>query len=395
MRLPSEHFDYILIFPHFQDIMISIQLTLLKMVDKTKLQKLAKIIVNYSIAVKKGEKVLLKGYGFDCYPLVLELYRESMKAGALQIDVRFSTDEFARIFFDNANETQLKYLTELDKKVADSYDAMVQIVADENPYELTDVDIKKMNISQKARKPLSDILHKKKWCLFYYPNLASAAMAKKNLETWEDFVFDSCLLDWKKEEKLQKKFVSLMKNVKKVRIKGEETDLMLSVAGQKWVVCCGRHNLPDGEIFTSPVRDSVNGVIRYNVPTHYHSHDFDWVKLWLKDGKVVKGESNNQKALNEILDTDDGSRYYGEFAFGLNNNIKEGTRQILFDEKMGKSLHMALGKCYEDEAPNGNDSSVHWDLIFKFKEAGAELWFDDKKVFSKTKWVDKRFGFLN
>lgn len=364
------------------------------MVSKIKLQKLAKIIVNYSISVKKGEKILLRGYGFDSYPLIKEIYRECMKAKALQIDVRFSNEEIIRLFFENADDIQLKYLNELDKKVADSYDAMIQISADENPYELTDVDIKKINISQKARKPLSDILHKKRWCLFYYPNLASAAMAKKNLEEWEDAVFDSCLLDWKKEEKLQKKFVKLMLKVKHVRIKGKETDLELSIKGQKWQTCCGKHNLPDGEIFTSPIKTSVNGVIRYNVPTHYHSHDFDWVKIWVKDGKVVKEESNNQKAVTEILNTDDGARYFGEFAFGLNNNIKQGTRQILFDEKMGKSLHMALGKSY-DSCSNGNDSSVHWDLIFKFKEAGAEIWFDKKKVYSKTKWIDKRFGFLN
>jgi aminopeptidase len=364
------------------------------MVDKQKIKKLAHIIANYSIDVKKGEKVLLKGYGFDSYPLVKEIYRECLKAGAIAVDVKFSTDELGKVFFDEANEAQMKYVTKLDEKIADSYDAMVQIVADNNPYEMSGVDIKKIYMVQKSHKKLSDILHKKKWCLFYYPNLASAQTAKKSLEEWEDFVFDSCLVDWKAEEKMQEKFVALMSKVKHVRIVGDETDLSLSIDGQKWRTCCGRFNLPDGEIFTSPVRTSVNGVIRYNVATHYQSQDFDWVKLELKNGKVVNEESNNQKALTEILDTDKGSRFYGEFAFGLNNMIKEGTRQILFDEKMGKSLHMALGKCY-DECPNGNDSNVHWDLIFKFKEACAVLYFDWKKVFEKGKWVDKRFVFLN
>ncbi len=364
------------------------------MVDKQKILKLADIITNYSIAVKKGEKILLRGYGFASYPLIKELYRACLKAGAHQVDVRFSVDELSRIFFDEANEKQLKHITALDKKIADSYDAMVQIVADTNPYELTDVDIKKIYTAQKARKPLSDILHKKRWCLFYYPTSASAALAKKSLEEWEDFVFDSCLKDWRKEEKKQIKFVNLMKKVKMVKIVGEETDLEVNIAGQKWKTCCGKCNLPDGEIFTSPVRDGVNGYIKYNVPTHYRSHDFDWVKLWLENGKVVKEESNNQKALTEILDTDKGSRHYGEFAFGMNNSVKEGTRQILFDEKMGKSLHMALGKCYE-EAPNGNDSNVHWDLIFRFEWAKAKLWFDGKLVYDKKKWVDKKFEFLN
>ncbi len=363
------------------------------MIDKTKLKKIAKIMVNYSISVKKGEKILLRGYGFDSYPLIKEIYEECIKAGAIQVDVRFSNDELARLFFEHANEQQMTYLTDLDKKVSGSYDAMIQIIADENPYELSDVDIKKLYKVQKTRKPLSDILHKKRWCLFHYPNLASAALARKGLEEWQDFVLDSCLLDWEKEEGLQKKFISLIEKVKTVRIAGIETDLTLSIKGQKWRTCCGKYNMPDGEIFTSPVRNSVNGFIKYNVPTYYQSNDFDWVKLHLKNGKVVKEESNNQKALVEILNSDSGSRFYGEFAFGLNNNIKEGTRQILFDEKMGKSLHMALGKCYE-ECPNGNDSVVHWDLIFKFAPAHAELFFDGEKMFSNGKWL-KKFTFLN
>ncbi len=364
------------------------------MVDKAKLKKLAKIMINYSTALKPGEKILLRGYGFDSYPLIKELYTEAIKAGASEVDVRFSTDELARIFLANGSPKQIQQLTELDKKVADSYDAMIQIIADENRYELSGIDHEKLRMSRSARKPLSDILHKKKWCLFYYPNVASASLAQTSLEEWEDFVLDSCLLDWPKVQKLEMKFIEIMKTVKKVRIVGKETDLEVAIGGQKWRACCGQRNLPDGEVFTGPVRTKVNGHIRYNTPSHYHGQDFEWVKLWLKDGKVVQEDSNNKKALTEILNTDAGARYFGEFAFGLNENIKKATRQILFDEKMGKSLHMALGKCYE-ECPNGNDSAIHWDLIFRFKEAGAVLYFDGKKVFEKGKWVDKKLVFLN
>lgn len=364
------------------------------MIDLSKLKKLAKIITNYSVEVKPGEKVLLRGYGFESYPLIKEVYRECMRAGAIEVNVRFSEEEISRIFFEEANEKQLKYLNKIELEMAKSYDVMVQIVADKNPYEMKDTDMKKIQITQKARKPLSDILTKKRWCLFYYPNVASAALAKKSLEDWENFVMDSCLLDWKKEEELQKKFIEIMKKVKKVRITGKETDLEVNIAGQKWLTCCGKFNMPDGEVFTSPVRTGVNGFIRYNVPTNYMSHDFNFVKLTLKDGKVIKEQSDNDSALKEILSTDKGARYFGEFAFGLNNKIKEGTKQILFDEKMGKSLHMALGRCYE-EAPNGNDSSIHWDLIFNFKWSNAELYFDNKKVFSKGKWTDRKLSFLN
>jgi len=364
------------------------------MVNTKKLKKLADVITNYSIDVQKNDKVLLRGYGFDSYPLIKEIYRECIISGARQVDVRFSHDELSRIFFEESNDDQLVHLDDLDLKVADSYDAMVQIIADENPYELSGVDTDKLHKVQKSRKPLSDILHKKRWLLFYYPNVASATFAKKSLDEWEDFVFDSCLLDWKKEEEKQVRFIKLMREIKTVKILGDETDLEVSIDGQTWLTCSGKQNLPDGEIFTSPIKTGVNGVIRYNVPTHYQSQDFDWVKLTIKDGKVVKEESNNVEELTKILNTDDGSRYFGEFAFGMNNNIQEGTRQILFDEKMGQSLHMALGKCY-DEAPNGNDSSNHWDLIFKFPWANAELYFDGVNVYKNGKWIDERFEFLN
>lgn len=364
------------------------------MADITKLKKIADIMIHYSVELKKGEKILLIGYGFEAYPLIKELYREAVKAGAIKIDVRFPQSELSRIFYEEADEKQLKYLDPLEKKTADNYDAMIQIVADENPFEMSQIDHKKIVMAQKARKPVSDILHEKKWCLFYYPSRSYAQTAKKPMEEWENFVLDATIKDWKKEQQMQRKFIKLMEKVKHIRITGEETDLELSIDGQKWKECCGKRNLPDGEIFTSPVKNSVNGVIKYNMPTRYLSHDFDWVKLTLKNGKVVKEESNNQKALTEILNTDQGSRYYGEFAFGLNNEIKEASRIILYDEKMGKSLHMALGKCYE-ECPNGNDSNVHWDLVFHFKTAKAELYFDGKKVFEKNKWTDKQFDFLN
>jgi len=364
------------------------------MVDINKIRKLAEIIVNYSISVKKGDNVLLKGYGFDSFPLIKEIYRECLKAGALNVDIRFSHEEISKVFMDHADDKQLMHVSDLDLKVADSYDSMVQIVADQNPYEMADVDIKKLNKAQKALKPLSDILHKKKWCLFYYPNLASAQTAKKSIEEWEDFVFDSCLKDWNREEKMQLKFVDIIKNVKQVHIKGDDTDLKVDISGQLWETCSGKCNLPDGEIFTSPIREGVNGVIKYNVPTRYQSKDFDWVKLWLENGKVVKSESNDTKSLHGILDTDEGAKYFGEFAFGLNNTVTKATRMILFDEKMGKSLHMALGKCY-DECPNGNDSNIHWDLIFKFEDAHAEIYFDGEKVYENGKWIKNELNFLN
>lgn len=363
------------------------------MVDRTKLRNLAHTIINYSIDLKKGETVVLKGYGFDGYPMIKELYREAIRAGGHPV-VRFSTNELSRIFMEEASEEQLTHVTALDKKIAKSYDAMVQVVAYENRYETMEVDPKKSQMRGKAFKKVSDVMRDTKWCLMYYPTAASAVTAKWNTEDWEDFVLDSCLLDWKKVEKVELKLIELMKKVKEVRVVGEETDMTLSIKGQKWKPCCGKRNLPDGEVFTAPVKTSVNGVIKYNTPSHYQGHDFSWVKLWLKDGKVIDEDSDNKAALTEILNTDKGARYFGEFAFGLNKHIKKATKMILFDEKMEKSLHMALGQCYK-ECPNGNDSMIHWDLIFRFQPAKAKIWFDGELVYSGGRWKDKRFTFLN
>lgn len=365
------------------------------MPDTHKLQKLADIIINYSVALQKGEKLLIRGYGFEGYPLIKELYREAVQKGARKVDVRFSVGELGRIFYDHATAYQLAYRDRIDEKVAETYDAMIQIVADENPYELSNVPVSKIQTVQKASKPLSDILHKKRWLLFYYPARAYAQTAKKSQETWEDFVLDSCIRDWKKEEQVQKRFIELMKKIDEVHVTGNETDLKLSVKGQAWRTCCGRCNLPDGEIFTSPRLISVSGVIRFNVPTRYQSKDFEWVKLWFEKGVVVKEEaSHHTEDVTAILDADQGGRRVGEFAFGLNKTINEPTRMILYDEKMGNSLHMALGKCYDD-APNGNDSTIHWDMILRFDWAGAGIFFDGVKVYEKKKWVDQRFRFLN
>lgn len=362
------------------------------MVDRAKLKKLAGVIVNYSLQLKKGENLVLKGHGFDTYPLVKEVFREAVRLG-VHVDVRFGTNELGRIFLEEANEAQIKYVTNLDKEVAKSYDAMVQIVGYENRYEMNGVSGEKQAQRALAMKPLGDILSEKRWCLLYYPNAASAAVAQWSTEEWEDFVMDSCLLDWKKVEKLENRFIELLKKVSEVRVVGEGTDLKLSIKGQKWRACCGKRNLPDGEVFTAPVRTSVNGVIQYNTPSHYSGHDFNWIRLWIEKGKVVKEDSDNLAGLREILETDAGARYFGEFAFGLNKNIKKPTKMILFDEKMEKSLHMALGKCYK-ECPNGNDSAIHWDLIFRFKQGKAKIYFDSEEVFGGGKWKNK-FDFLN
>jgi aminopeptidase len=364
------------------------------MPNSSKIQKIAQIIINYSVDLQKNEKILLVGYGFESYPLIKELYREAVKKGAKKVETHFPLGELKKIFLENATNEQINYIDPIDKKIYKNFDCFVQIVAEDNPYELSQIPAEKISLATKARKRISDIMINKKWCLFYYPNQSSAQTAKKPLDKWQEFVFNATIQDWKKEEIRQKKFIDILKKVSEIQIKSEETDLKFSVKKQNWQSCCGLRNLPDGEVFTAPIKKSVNGVIKYNIESRYLSQDFDWVKLHIENGKVTKEESNNQKALTQILNIDEGARYFGEVAFGLNNQITESSRMIILDEKMGKSLHMALGRCY-DETPNGNDSSVHWDLIFNFIRAKAEVYFDGEKVFSKTKWIRPDLKFLN
>lgn len=364
------------------------------MVNKEKLRKLADIMIDHSVSLRKNETIHIIGYGFDSYPLVKEVYKKAVTKGAKKVKVDFNTSELSRIFYEESTQEQREYIAYFEKEIAEYYDCRIQIVADGNPYELSGVPTKHIEEMQRAHKPLSDIVINKKWCLFYYPTEASSMLAKKPMEEWEDFVFDSCILDWKKEEIKQNKFKSIIETVKRVRITGEKTDITLDITNQPWKICVGNHNLPDGEVYSSPIKDNVNGVIRYNTPTIYRSHEFNWVSLEFKNGKVISMDSDNKSALEEILDADEGAKYIGEFAFGLNPNISEPTKQILFDEKMNKSIHTALGRCYE-ETPNGNDSIIHWDLIFRFAPAKAKVFFDKELVYDTDSWVRNDLYFLN
>lgn len=359
-----------------------------------RIEKLADLLVNYSNQVKKNEKILIIGYGLEGLPLVREIYKKCVQIGAhVKYDLR--EDTFGRIFFEHAQDHQLDYLSEDSIREAENTDAMFQIIADKNKMELAKIDQEKMIRKRKATKKLSDILHDKRWVLFEYPTASGAQDAGMSLEAWEDFTFNSCLVDWEKASQEQEVLKEMIESANEVRIVADGTDLTVDITGQKAVKCCGRQNMPDGEVFTSPVKSGVNGYITYNTPTMYMNKDFNWIKLTYKDGKVVESDADkNQEALEKILDTDPGSRYLGEFAFGTNRNIQTPVKSILFDEKIGGSNHMALGKCYED-APNGNDSNIHWDLIIRHKEASGKVYMDGELIQENGVWVHPKLKGFN
>lgn len=350
-----------------------------------RIEKLADILVNYSNEIKKGEQALIILYGIDGMPLAKEVYKKCVQNGAHpRLEIR--DNEISRIFMENANSEQLNFLSQWQLDSAEATDAMFQIICDRNNMELAHIDQKVMIERRKATKPLSDILHKKRWILFEYPTALGANNAGKSLKAWEDFVFNACIVDWEKVSQEQDVLKKIMEETDEVHIVADGTDLRVNIAGIPAVKCCGKQNMPDGEVFTAPNRTMVNGYITFNTPSMYMNKSFNWMKLTFKDGKVIETDSDNKKDLDEILNTDEGARYVGEFAFGTNKNIQDPAKSILFDEKIGGSNHMALGKCYE-EAPNGNDSAIHWDMILRHKEANGKVYMDGKLFQENGVWL--------
>ena len=345
-----------------------------------RLQKLAENLVNYSCDLKKGEKVLIESNGTEGLPLVKQVIKEVYKVGAVPfINIRRSDVE--RELLLGASEEQLKLLGELDKCRMENMDAFIGINSNLNQTELSDVPAEKMNLydnfySQPVH--LTTRVEKTKWVVLRYPTNSLAQSSSKSLESFENFYFDVCNLDYKKMDNAMQPLKTLMERTDKVRIVGEGTDLSFSIKGISAVICSGGRNIPDGEVYTAPVKNSVNGSITYNTPAIHDGFTYENIKLEFKDGKIVNSTANDTKRLNKILDTDEGSRYIGEFALGVNPYILEPMKETLFDEKIMGSFHFTPGNSY-GEASNGNKSSVHWDLVCIQTEdyGGGEIYFDD------------------
>lgn len=351
--------------------------------ERTK--KLADILVNYSIKVKKGDTILIFA-GMEGVPLAQECSKLIVKKGAVpKVNLTLPGMEY----YTHKNTP----LEQLDKtpKVAllemKNSQGVILIWSSMNTKELTNIDPKRITLRNKAMKPIHEVRSKmNNWVGVGYPSLALAQDAEMSLEEFEDFVFNATNVDWKKESKKQDKIKALVDRTNDVRIVGKDTDLTFSIKGLKGVKCDGNNNMPDGEVFTAPIKKSVNGHIYYEFPTVKYGTEFQGIRLWFKDGKVIKATSEkNEKTLKAMLDTDSGSRYLGEFGIGLNYNIQRGIKQILFDEKIGGTIHLALGKTF-DECDNGNRSAIHWDMIKDLRKDG-KVFFDNKLVMKDGKWL--------
>jgi len=345
-------------------------------------EQLAKNLVSYSCRLKKDEKVLISSNGLTDMPLVKALIKEIYKVGAIPyVDIRSNAVE--RELLMGATKEQYELLAKVDAMKMEQMDAYIGIGANSNTAELSDVPSEKMDMYEKvySKTVHHDIRLHKKWVVLRYPNDSLAQSAGTSLEAFENFYYKVCNLDYKKMSDAMDSLVNLMNKTDKVHIVGNGTDVTFSIKDIPAIKCAGEMNIPDGEVYTAPVKDSVNGVIAYNTPTEYQGISYDNIKLTFKDGKIVDISASDTERATKVFDTDDGARYVGEFAIGVNPYITKPMKNILFDEKIRGSIHFTPGNAYED-ADNGNRSAIHWDLVLiQTKEyGGGEIYFDDKLI---------------
>lgn len=343
-------------------------------------EKLANNLLKHSINLQKEEKILIEIIGIDGIPLGKELIKQAEEIGAYPC-FNIIDYKIMREMLLNSSKEQLKIYAQYDLQRMKDMDAYIGIRASTNIAELNGIAKEKMELYNKYYTlpvHFEERVKNTKWCILRYPNASMAQMSNMSTEEFEDFYFKVCTLDYEKMSKAMDNLVELMNRTKKVHIISEETDLTFSIEGIPAEKYMGTFNIPDGEVATAPVKNSVNGYITYNTETRYNGILFNNIKFEFENGKIVKATSNKTKELNEILDTDEGSRYIGEFALGLNPYIERPIGDTLFDEKIKGSFHLTPGDSLE-ESDNGNHSSIHWDIVnIQTKEyGGGEIWFDD------------------
>ncbi len=351
--------------------------------------KQAEVLVDYSLKFKKRESCVVIG-DFASKPLVYEIYRLLVKRGAKNIVLKWISYELEEIFYNNANDEQIKDYPELEDYEMRKMDCYIRISSSTNPRGLTGVPADKMAQRQKVLHPITDYrVEHTRWVVTRFPTEAQAQESDMSLTDYEDFVFGAINnVDWKNVYRQQEKLKNLVNKTKQVHIIGFETDLKLDISGRTAVNAGGEYNMPDGEVFTAPVESKTNGYILYSYPALYLGREFHNVRLEFKDGKVTKASADkNQNDLYKILDMDKGSRTLGELGIGNNYSISKFTKDILFDEKIGGSIHLALGKGYTENGSK-NESGLHWDMI-KDLRSGGDLYFDDILVQRNGKWLIK------
>ncbi len=360
--------------------------------------KLAKVMVHYSLQIKPGHKVFL-----ETTPLAdefnLAFIEETIKAGA-HLFIINAVPGAQELFLKHASNKQLDFVMPVRTLLYETFDARMVVEADTNTRALAGVDPSRIAHQRKAHAPLFktfiDRLNKKqmRWCLTVYPTEAMAQEANMSLSDYREFVYEAGMLNendpvvfWKKEAQKQQKLIDWLKGHKQATFKGENIDLTLSIKGRKFIPCAGDQNFPDGEIFTSPVEDSANGWVRFKYPAIFDGQEVEDIELWFEKGKIIKEKAvKNQDLLTAQLNSDKGARYLGEWGIGTNYGIKQFTKNMLFDEKLGGTIHLAVGLGLP-EAGGKNESGLHWDMLCDM--AKSEITVDGELFYKNGKSVIK------
>ena len=359
--------------------------------------KLAHILINYSVSLQPGENLLIEVFDSG-EELAAELVKEAYRVGGKPF-LSVKNRKLLRELFLGTSGEHMAQIASYEAARMSDMQAYIGIRGTDNSSEWSDVPGDKMNLYQSywMKRVHSEIrVPKTKWCVMRYPNNAMSQMANMSTEKFEEFYFNVCTLDYAKMGEAMTPLVELMEKTDKVRITGVGTDLTFSIKGMKAIKCAGQANIPDGEIYTAPVKDSVNGYITYNTPAEYQGYTYENIRFEFKDGKIVTATANDTERINMVLDVDAGARYIGEFAIGVNPYILKAMKDTLFDEKIMGSFHFTPGNSY-DSCCNTNKSAVHWDLVcIQTPEyGGGEIWFDDVLIRKDGKFVVKELEGLN
>ncbi len=362
----------------------------------SRIAKLADVLVGYSLEVEPEQIVALQSTPL-AQPLIVAVYRRIVEIGALPV-VSVQMPGVQEILLTHGNEQQLTRLTSRDRFVVDEADAVLSVLSEENTKALSGADPSKQRLFQTARREITQKYlarsaeNSLKWCVTLVPTNAYAQDAEMSLADYTEFVFGACHLElddplayWRGVSKEHERLIAWLDGKREIHLTGPDTDLRLSVAGRKWINADGKRNFPDGEIFTGPVEDSVEGTVRFTYPSSVQGREVEDIRLWFEGGKVVKATAaKNQDYLEQMLDADEGARRLGEFAFGTNKGIQKFTKNILFDEKIGGTIHMAIGAGYPDTGST-NESAIHWDMICDLRRGGqatvdGELFMKDGEI---------------
>jgi aminopeptidase len=357
--------------------------------------KLAKLLVEYSIRLKRNETVLIEAFDIPD-EMTIALIRAARNVGGVPFAQVYHT-RVSRALALESSDKQLTLMMSHELTRMKKMNAYIAVRGSHNITELSDVPPDKMQLIGKKMRPVQDQRVKKtKWVVLRWPTSSMAQLAGMSTEAFEDFYFDVCTLDYRKLLPGMKALKRLMEKTDRVQIKAPGTDLSFSINGIPAVICGGDRNIPDGEVFTSPMKDSVEGQVTFNAPSIYQGTAFDGVRLEFKGGKIVDAKSNETVKLNKILDSDPGARYIGEFSLGFNPRVFHPMRDILFDEKIAGSFHFTPGQAYE-EADNGNRSQVHWDMVSIQRPdyGGGEIYFDGNLIRKDGEFLPKELRTLN